>query len=292
MRRRLIPEELPEPCPWPLGDPMEGEPSLRWAALYQDNFGLVQWTRRRARGKGLMRLVAYTRLSQANAHEGESHDAQCERIEAWAKNAGHIIVARHRDTVSGENGAEERPGWLDALEAVEQEEAAGVVVSALDRLARNLTTQEALLTTVWRRGGAVYEAGMGEVPQDNPDDPYRTFVRQVMGAAAQLERSLIVKRMGDGRRRAVKQGRLIGPAPSFGWRKDPDDPGRPVPDPETFPLVEEVVRRRESGETLRAIGAYLQEETGRQWSPSMVNRLCERHARYASAGGHLPAPGR
>lgn len=65
------------------------------------------------------------------------------------------------------------------------------------------TTQEALLATVWRRGGRVFVVGLGEVIEDDPDDPDRTFVRQVMGAAAKLERSLIVKRMADGKRCGV-----------------------------------------------------------------------------------------
>lgn len=265
----------------------EGKPSkldhvphaiLDWATVYQDNFVPIK-----SRDMdGPLRLVAYTRLSQSNAHEGESHESQRERIEAWATGAGHEVVDGRRDTVSGENGVDDRPGFLEALRAVEDDLADGVVVSALDRLARRLTTQEALLATVWRRGGVVFEVGLGEVPQDDPHDPARTLIRQVMGAVSQYERAMIVKRMADGRRRSVKQGRLIGPAPAFGWIKDPDDPGRAVPDPETYPLVEAAVAKRNSGATLRAVGAYLEDETGRSWSATQVKRVCERYERYAT----------
>jgi DNA invertase Pin-like site-specific DNA recombinase len=233
--------------------------------------------------KGL-RLVAYSRLSQANPHEGDSHAAQLEKITSWADVAGHQVVAQRGDTISGENGPEDRPGFLDALNMLDEHLADGIAVSSLDRLARKLATQEALLATVWRREAVVFEVGMGEVAQDDPDDPYRTFVRQVMGAAAQLERALIVKRMADGRRRAVRQGRSIGPPPSFGWVKDPDDPGRMIPDPATFPLVEEIMRLLDTGATLAAAGAVLEERTGRRWRPTQVARIRDRFKRY----GHLP----
>lgn len=227
-----------------------------------------------------LRLAAYTRLSQSNPHEGDSHDAQYERIEAWAARSGHSVVARFSDTISGENGPEDRPGFLSALDALDEGQADGIVVSALDRLARKLSTQEALLSVIWRRHALVFEAGIGAVPQDDPDDPYRTFVRQVMGAAAQLERSLIVKRMSDGRRRAIRQGGSIGPAPSFGWVKDSENRGRVKPDPRTFPLVEEAVDQLTKGATLQSVADYLHLATGRAWHPTQVARIRDRYHRY------------
>lgn len=226
-------------------------------------------------------LIAYTRLSQSNPHEGESHAAQLERISAWATASGHTVTGHASDTLSGEDGPEDRPGFLDALEMIDEGLADGLAVSSLDRLARKLTTQEALLATVWRREASVFEIGMGEVPQDDPNDPYRTFVRQVMGAAAQLERALIVKRMSDGRRRAIARGRAIGPAPAFGWRKDPDDPGGLLPDPQTFPLVKLAVNQLDGGQTLRSVAATLSAQTGRRWHPTQVARLRDRFHRYA-----------
>lgn len=230
-----------------------------------------------------MRLVAYTRLSQANDREEESHDDQRERIGAWSGLTGHEVVGHHRDTVSGVCGADDRPGFVEALEAVSEGEADGVVVRDLTRLARMLTTQEALLAAVWSRGGRVFVTGAGEVYEDDPEDPMRTAMRQMAGVFSQLERAMIAKRMADGRRRAVRDGRLIGPAPAFGWLRDPDDRGRPVPDPVTFPLAREAMRRREAGESLRAVGGYLTLATGRTWHPTSVKRLVERFERYGSA---------
>jgi DNA invertase Pin-like site-specific DNA recombinase len=49
---------------------------------------------------------------------------------------GHVITSTFQDTISGENGPEDRPGFLDALDAIEEDIADGVVVSSIDRLAR------------------------------------------------------------------------------------------------------------------------------------------------------------
>lgn len=53
-----------------------------------------------------------------------------------------------------------------------------------------------------------------------------------------------------------------------------------MPDPATFPLVTEAVRRREAGESLGAVAAYLSSETGRTWQATSIKRLVERHGRY------------
>jgi DNA invertase Pin-like site-specific DNA recombinase len=61
--------------------------------------------------------------------------------------------------------------------------AEGLIVARLDRLARSLTVQEATLGLLWRRGATVFSADNGEVHADDPDDPMRTAIRQVMGGA-------------------------------------------------------------------------------------------------------------
>jgi DNA invertase Pin-like site-specific DNA recombinase len=78
-------------------------------------------------------------------------------------------------------------------------EADGIVVSSLDRLARSLTVQEATLAKVWAHGGTVLTTDQGEVPRDDPDDPMRTAVRQIVGVMAELDRKLVVKRLRQGR---------------------------------------------------------------------------------------------
>jgi DNA invertase Pin-like site-specific DNA recombinase len=83
-----------------------------------------------------------------------------------------------------------------------EQRAQGLIVARLDRMARAVTIQEALLAIVWQLNGPVFAVDMGgEVPPDDPDDPMRTAMRQMAGVFAELDRRMIVKRLRDGRNR-------------------------------------------------------------------------------------------
>lgn len=94
----------------------------------------------------------------------------------------------------------DREGLSCAIDAVERGEADGIVLARLDRLARALTIQEAILAHVWRSGGRVFCGDGGEVLPDDADDPMRTAMREMAGVFAQLDRAMITKRLRDGRR--------------------------------------------------------------------------------------------
>jgi len=132
-------------------------------------------------------LVIYARTSTHNGAGGDSLDAQEEACRAWAAANHHEIVGVHRDqALSGGLGIEDRPGLGAAIVALEQAAADGIVVHRIDRLARELHVQEVALAHAWGVGGhvAVFEAAEGgEVRRDDPADPHRRFLRQVMGAA-------------------------------------------------------------------------------------------------------------
>jgi DNA invertase Pin-like site-specific DNA recombinase len=67
--------------------------------------------------------------------------------------------------------------------------------------------QEATLALVWQRGTRVFAADTGEVHRDDPDDPMRTAIRQVMGVFAELDRKMVAKRLRDGRLAKAAAGR-------------------------------------------------------------------------------------
>jgi len=168
-----------------------------------------------------MRVVAYLRVStNGQAEHGFGLDVQDAQVREWAKAHGHDVVRTCRDeAVSGAADAVDRPGLACAMGAVPAD-ADAVVVARLDRLARSLTVQEALLAAIWRDGGAVYSVDQGEVKQDDPDDPFRTAMRQMAGVFAQLDRAMIVKRLRDGRKaKTAAGGHGVGQYP-FGHSKD------------------------------------------------------------------------
>jgi DNA invertase Pin-like site-specific DNA recombinase len=97
--------------------------------------------------------------------------------------------------------------------AVADGEADGLVVHRVDRLARELHVQEVALAHARSAGEhvKVFEvAEGGEIKRDDPHDPQRKFLRQVMGAAAELVRGMIAARLQGGRRRKAARGGYIG----------------------------------------------------------------------------------
>jgi DNA invertase Pin-like site-specific DNA recombinase len=137
-------------------------------------------------------------------------------------------------------------------------------VHRVDRLARALHIQEAILSRVWKAGGRVFTVDGGEVLQDDPSDPYRTFVRQVVGAAAQLERGMIRARMQAGRTRARAAGRHIGGSAPYGFTIAVD--GTLVPIAIEQENIRRIVRMREDSVPFRTIAAEL------GWSLGKVQR--------------------
>jgi DNA invertase Pin-like site-specific DNA recombinase len=225
-----------------------------------------------------VQLVAYVRTSTANPGNGDSPAAQEEACWAWATASNLDIAAVHIDRgLSGKLGPDDRPGLAAALVAVERGDADGLVVHRLDRLARELHVQEAALARAWEAGGRVFEAVEGEVPRDDPDDPYRRFVRQVMGAAAELERGMIAARLRTGRRRKRERGGYAGgPTVPFGQRVEGEGTdARLAPDPQGASTVASILQLRRSELTLAAIAQRLNAEgipsaRGGRWHASSV----------------------
>jgi DNA invertase Pin-like site-specific DNA recombinase len=230
-----------------------------------------------------VKAVAYLRVStDKQAEEGLGLEVQEAALRRWAKAHGHRIVALARDEgVSGMKDAASRPGLAEALSLIEDGKADALVVARLDRLARSLTVQEAVLAHVWKHGGRVFSVDSGEVLQDDPDDPMRTFIRQVMGAAAQLERATIVSRMRAGRRLKAEGGGYAGyGSPPYGFRAVD---GRLVPVEEEQRALHRIGELRSQGASLRAIASALTAEgyrpkRGGEWHSRCLSRIVARMA--------------
>lgn len=227
-----------------------------------------------------MRLVAYLRVStDLQAERGLGLVVQERSIRSWARANGHRVVAVHRDEgVSGSNGVEDREGLPAALELLRDRRADALAVARLDRLARALTVQEAILGRVWAFGGEVVTADAGLVLRDDPDDPMRTAMRQMAGVFAQLDRSLITKRLRDGRRLKAERGGFAYGAPPLGKRPVR---GELVDDPDEARTVARIRELHADGRSLREIAAALTQEghrtkRGGRWHPETLRRVVAR----------------
>jgi DNA invertase Pin-like site-specific DNA recombinase len=228
-----------------------------------------------------MRLVAYLRGStDRQAEEGPGLEIQERAIREWAKANGHRIVEWTRDEgVSGSNGVENRVGLHDALAAVKDGPAHGLVVYRLDRLARNLTIQETTLAVVWESGGSVFSVDRGEVQKDDPDDPMKTALRQMIGVFAQLERGMIAARLRAGRKLKAEKGGYAYGSPGFGYKAHE---GILVPVEAEQATLARIRELRASGASVREIARTLSAEGhktkrgGSKWHPTGVARLIDR----------------
>ena len=227
-----------------------------------------------------MRLAGYVRVStKGQAEDGLGRVDQERRIRAWAKRNGHTLCGPIAfDQASGTTPVDQREGFVDVLGRIRGGQCDGLVLLNLGRIARTLTVQEAALATVWASGGLVFTADAGEVLQDDPDDPMRTAIRQMMGVFHQLDRALIVARLKGGRQVKAEQGGYAFGAPAFGQRAE--DKALVVDDDEAA-TVARIRELAEAGASLRAIVATLEAEgrppkRGGRWHPQTVARVLER----------------
>ncbi|OKH63148.1 resolvase [Mycobacterium sp. SWH-M3] len=234
-----------------------------------------------------LRLVAYLRVSTIEqAEHGYGLTAQRTAIRAAAKAAGHRIVATTADEgVSGALGPDERPGLTEALDLIASGKADGLIVRDLDRLARAVTVQEAVLATIWTDTTAEVFTSTGLVPRDDPDDPMRTAFREMAAVFAGLERRMIAKRLRDGRRaKAAAGGHATGATP-YGWKsgkRSADNPnGALVPVPEEQAALRRMIELHHTGASTHQIADTLTAEghptkRGGRWASATVARILAR----------------
>lgn len=230
-----------------------------------------------------MKLVSYLRVSSEGQIDGYGLDAQRRAVRAWAKANDHRIVHECADeAVSGALDASERPGLSCVLDQLADGTADGVIIARLDRLARQLTVQEATLGLIWRRGAAVFSADQGEVHADDPDDPMRTAIRQVMGCFAELDRKMVAKRLRDGRRAKAAAGRKAVGDYAYGYCATGKGRDRDAgPNGAEQEAVRRIVELRSAGQSYRQIASTLDAEglkprRAAAWSAMSVRNIVAR----------------
>src|SRR5687768_10590375 len=99
------------------------------------------------------RAVIYLRTSTESQVDRQGPKVQEDSCRAYADSIGVDVVAvLHEAATTGKT--DERPCFAEALVMVEEGDADIVLFASLDRLARTLTVQEALLNRAWSVGAA------------------------------------------------------------------------------------------------------------------------------------------
>jgi DNA invertase Pin-like site-specific DNA recombinase len=230
-----------------------------------------------------VKIVGYVRVSTATqAEDGLGLDLQKAALRAWCKAKGHRLISILSDEgISGAKELEDRPGLADALDMIRRGKAQGIVVARLDRLARDLIVQETILAEVRRIGGEVFSTSPAEASYltDDPDDPSRKLIRQVLGAVSEYERSMVTLRLRNGRRRKAQMGGYASGAPAFGFEARDGDLIESQDEQRTIQRITEL---RDAGASLRGICSTLESEGhqtkrgGTRWTPMGVKRVLDR----------------
>lgn len=229
-----------------------------------------------------MNVIGYLRVStDRQVEEGLGLEVQREQIEEWVARSGHHLISFQTDEgISGTKGVEGRPGLASALSAIEDGEADGLIIYSLHRLARRLDVQEAALAHVWRAGGTVFTVDVGEILRDDPSDPMRTALRQMIGVFSQLERGMISARLAAGRRMKAERGGFAGGPPPFGYRSED---GELVPVDSEQATIARIQELRAEGLFIRDIATALDREglpprRAESWQPRCIGRILARTA--------------
>jgi Resolvase, N terminal domain len=93
--------------------------------------------------------------------------------------------------------------------------------------------------------------------KDDPDDPSRKLIRQVLGAVAEYERSMIALRLKAGRRRKHEKGGYAYRSPAYGYKAE----GKELtPDADEQAALDRIRQLYADGQSFREIAATLTAE--------------------------------
>jgi DNA invertase Pin-like site-specific DNA recombinase len=150
----------------------------------------------------MLRAVIYTRVSSADQNVG----TQLCDLRPLAAARGYQVVGEYTDTISGSKA--KRPGLDSLMSDARRGKFDVVLVWAFDRVARSVKHFLEVLDEL-NRLNIAFVSFRENIDTGSPLG--RTMVI-IIGAIAELERSLIVERVRAGMRRAKLEGRQIGRA--------------------------------------------------------------------------------
>jgi DNA invertase Pin-like site-specific DNA recombinase len=215
------------------------------------------------------KCFAYLRVSGKGQVDGDGFTRQLFAIKEYATAHGLKIVKVYREEgLSGAKELENRPAFLEMMTALLSNGVKTVLIEKLDRLARDLMIQETIIGDMRKRGIELVSVHEPDLLQD---DPSRKLMRQIFGAIAEYEKTMIVLKLRGARVRArAKEGRCEGRKP-FGFYE-----GEPA-------VIERMKTLRASGMGFDRIAAQLNEEgirprVGKGWYGVTINKILSRCA--------------
>ena len=236
-----------------------------------------------------MNVFSYVRVSGLSQTDKDGPLRQRDSIQTFCnKHQLRLNAEFFEEGVSGEVDAMDRPKFADMLAKIAifrrtAESTPGtvvreilghpfdigaIVVERMDRLARDLMVSEFLLRECRKVGVKVFCADQGELIDmaSNEGDPTRKMLRQILGAIAEWDKSVTVRKLRAARLRLRNNGvRCDGKKP-YGFY-----PG----EKETYAKIRDL---KSSGLSFSEIAKYLnagglKTRHGKIWTKQIVNKM-------------------
>jgi len=232
-----------------------------------------------------MRVAGYVRVSTENQNGADSFGLESQRdtIAKYCVASGLELIQIYEDPAfSGSLPPLERPGLHALLEALRAGDIQQVVVTRLDRLARDTMLSLWLLKEIKKLGAelvSIAEPGRWE-------DPTQKLLLTMVAAFAEFEKSLIASRLSSGRKTKARQGGYAGGKAPIGYKAERGGKALTL-DEEKASTVRRVFELRDAkpdaslmkiADMLNAEGCTTKE--GGQFHPMQVKRILDRKSLY------------
>lgn len=220
-----------------------------------------------------LKCYGYSRVSGVGQQAGHGPERQREIIRLYCEAQGYELVGFFDDAHTGTEA--DRPQFVAMLQAMLDNGVKTVVVESLDRLARDLMIQCTLLAKLSSCGLTLMAANTGEnVTQAMQDDPMRKAMVQIQGVFAELEKSLLVRKLRKARdQMRAKAGRCEGRKP-YGAREGEEAVLDRIRRLRRKPRIGERMPVAKVAETLNAEG--FTNRSGKPWTEQAVRNVVRR----------------
>lgn len=217
-----------------------------------------------------MKAIGYVRVSTSKqAREGVSLDAQEAKIKAAAGGLGTREVIFFRDEGLSGRRRTNRPGLKAALEALGPGDI--LICYSISRLARSIRDCLNIVDEVKRRGGRLMS--LSESIDTNTAAGKLLF--RTLANMYEFESDIIGERVASVWAYKRARGEKTGGAIPFGYSVRG---GRLIPRPKEHAILQDMLKWRKRGKSLRAIGKRLEaagikrREGGSTWSAQAVKQ--------------------
>jgi len=220
------------------------------------------------------KCLSYLRVSGASQVKGDGFPRQREAIAKFCKANDLILVDEFVDEgVSGTNELEDREGLSALLQRIATNGVRVVVVENASRLARDLLIAETILAG-FRKLGVTVLASDGVDLTVADGNPTQILIRQILGAVAEFEKSVLVSKLKTARKRIRNSGERCDGAKPFGELEG---------EAETLDRIRELRRKPRGGNrpTFAVVADTLNREKratrhGGDWTKGSVHAICKR----------------